>query len=157
MVRTHTLVEYRLKEYELEQALRSLKAQQEGLDYKLDVEFYLRLEALAKDFGYSFRQVYDLLHARYSGETDGADIYVDELKAKTNTGLLEMIQRLEQSPRSARPNSEDPPQDSQKYSAQKLNEPLVPTREQSDQGEPGSVSSADVGGHEYRIEEKVND
>lgn len=105
MVRRHTLVEYRLKEYELEQALRSLKAQQDGLDYKLDVEFYLRLEALAKDFGYSFRQVYDLLHARYSGESNGADVEADELKVKTNTRLLEMIQQLEQTPRSVPPDS----------------------------------------------------
>ncbi|WP_122390751.1 hypothetical protein [Pseudomonas savastanoi] len=157
MVRTHTLVEYRLKEYELEQALRSLKAQQEGLDYKLDVEFYLRLEALAKDFGYSFRQVYDLLYARHSGETSGADVHADELKAKTNTGLLEMIQRLEQSPRSAPPGSVNPPQNSQSHSAQRLKEPLVSTLGQPHQGEPELVSNAEGGEHEHRIEEKVND
>jgi len=157
MVRTHTLVEYRLKEYELEQALRSLKAQQEGLDYKLDVEFYLRLEALAKDFGYSFRQVYDLLHARHSGETSRADVHADELKAKTNTGVLEMIQRLEQSPRSAPPGSVNSPQNSQRHSAQRLNEPLVSTLGQPHQDEPALVSNAEGGEQEHRIEEKVND
>ena len=47
MVRTHTLVEFRRKQHELELALRGLE-QQEEVDYKLDVEFYLRLEALAR-------------------------------------------------------------------------------------------------------------
>ncbi|WP_225935636.1 MULTISPECIES: hypothetical protein [Pseudomonas] len=94
MVRTHTLVEYRLKEFELEQTLRTLKKQQESLDYKLDVEFYLKLEALAKDYGYSFSQVYDLLESR--GER-AARVLVDDtegLRAKTNTELLEMVQRI---------------------------------------------------------------
>lgn len=95
MVRTHTLVEYRLKEYELEQALRRLKREQEGLDYKLDVEFYFKLEGLTKDYGYTLNQVFDLLLARYERESSGLGIDADGLKAKTNIKLLEMIQRLE--------------------------------------------------------------
>lgn len=102
MVRTHTLVEYRLKEFELEQALRSLKMQQDGLDYKLDMEFYIKLEALTKDYGYTLNQVFDLLSARYSGLDSDANADVDSLKARTNTGLLEMIQRLEAESPSAR-------------------------------------------------------
>ncbi|MDX9681895.1 hypothetical protein QMK56_10350 [Pseudomonas protegens] len=95
MVRTHTLVEYRLKEYELEQALRRLKKEQEGLDYKLDVEFYLQLEALTKDYGYTLNQVFELLLARYERESTGLGIDADGLQARTNAKLLEMIQRLE--------------------------------------------------------------
>lgn len=101
MVRTHTLVEYRLKEFELEQALRRLKKQQESLDYKLDVEFYLKLEALAKGYGYSLGQVYDLLVARYEGEGCGLELDADGLRARTNNGLLEMIQRMDTSSSSA--------------------------------------------------------
>lgn len=95
MVRTHTLVEYRLKEYELEQALRRLKKEQEGLDYKLDVEFYLKLEALTKDYGYTLSQVFELLLARYEKEGSGLGVDAHGLQAKTNAKLLEMIQRLE--------------------------------------------------------------
>jgi hypothetical protein len=102
MVRTHTLVEYRLKEFELEQALRKLKKQQDGVDYKLDMEFYIKLEALTKDYGYTFNQVFDLLSARYGGAGSDANCNVDSLKARTNTRLLEMIQRSEAASPSAR-------------------------------------------------------
>ena len=95
MVRTHTLVEYRLKEFELEHALRSLKKQQDGVDYKLDMEFYIKLEALTKDYGFTLNQVFDLLSARYGEADSDASGNVDSLKARTNIGLLEMIQRLE--------------------------------------------------------------
>jgi hypothetical protein len=95
MVRTHTLVEYRLKEFELEQALRSLKQQQEGLDYKLDVEFYHKLEDLTERHGYSMTQVFDLLMSRYEGSTEQVSGSSTGLRARTNTALLEMIQRLE--------------------------------------------------------------
>jgi hypothetical protein len=101
MVRTHTLVEYRLKEFELEHALRSLKKQQDGVDYKLDMEFYIKLEALTKDYGYTLNHVFDLLSVRYGGASSDANIDVDGLKARTNTDLLEMIQRLEASSPSA--------------------------------------------------------
>ncbi len=95
MVRTHTLVEYRLKEFELEQALRSLKKQQEGLDYKLDVEFYHKLEHITERHGYSMTQVFDLLMSRYEGSAEQASGSSTGLKARTNTALLEMIQHLE--------------------------------------------------------------
>lgn len=94
MVRTHTLVEYRLKEFELEQALRKLKKQQESLDYKLDVEFYLKLETLAKEHGYSLSQVYDLLASRWKRVGRGVADNNEDLSAKTNIELLEMIQRI---------------------------------------------------------------
>lgn len=102
MVRTHTLVEYRLKEFELEQTLRSLKKQQDGVDYKLDMEFYLKLEALTKDYGYTLNHVFDMLLARYGGAGSNANGNVDGLRARTNTDLLGMIQRLEASSPSAR-------------------------------------------------------
>lgn len=95
MVRTHTLVEYRLKEFELEQALRNLKKQQEELDYKLDVEFYHKLEDLTQRHGYSMTQVFDLLMSRYEGSAEQASGGAGELNARTNTALLEMMQRLE--------------------------------------------------------------
>jgi hypothetical protein len=95
MVRTHTLVEYRLKEFELEQALRNLKKQQEELDYKLDVEFYHKLEDLTERHGYSMTQVFDLLMSRYEGSAAQASGGAGELNARTNTALLEMMQRLE--------------------------------------------------------------
>lgn len=95
MVRTHTLVEYRLKEFELEQALRSLKKQQEELDYKLDVEFYHKLQDLTERHGYSMAQVFDLLLSRYEGSTEHSSRGAGGLNARTNTALLEMIQRLE--------------------------------------------------------------
>ncbi|RON51850.1 hypothetical protein [Pseudomonas frederiksbergensis] len=113
MARAHTLVEYRLKEFELEQALRSLKKQQDGLDYKLDVEFYFKLEELTKRHGYTLKQVFDLLMARYESSTDQAGGDAVSLKAKTNAGLLEMIQRLEsgrtrESPETASSSSKFP-------------------------------------------------
>ncbi|MFJ5298666.1 hypothetical protein ACIQAL_19295 [Pseudomonas sp. NPDC088368] len=95
MVRTHTLVEYRLKEFELEQALRNLKKQQEELDYKLDVEFYHKLEELTERHGYSMTQVFDLLMSRYEGSAEQASGGAGDLNARTNTALLEMMQRLE--------------------------------------------------------------
>lgn len=95
MVRTHTLVEYRLKEFELEQALRNLKKQQEELDYKLDVEFYHKLEDLTERHGYSMTQVFDLLMSRYEGSAQQASGGAGELNARTNIALLEMMQRLE--------------------------------------------------------------
>ena len=109
MVRTHTLVEFRRKQHELEIALRSLEKQQEGEDYKLDVEFYHRLEALAKEHGYSFVQVFDLLQARHESSSDtsthgsngdhGAEMLNSHLclKSRTNTGLLDLIERLQPS------------------------------------------------------------
>lgn len=95
MVRTHTLVEYRFKEFELEQALRSLKKQQEGLDYKLDVEFYHKLENLTERHGYSLTQVFDLLMSRYEGSAEQVGGGPVGVNARTNAALLEMIQRLE--------------------------------------------------------------
>lgn len=157
MVRTHTLVEYRLKEYELERALRSLKKQQEELDYKLDVEFYLKLEALTKDFGYSFRQVYELLHARYLGATGGTDDYADELKARTNTGLLEIIQRLERLPCSTSVVSKNPSEAFLNRPSEQNKESLESSREQFLKDEPGSISGGEVRGDQQRVEEKVDD
>ncbi|KHK66435.1 hypothetical protein [Pseudomonas frederiksbergensis] len=103
MVRTHTLVEFRRKQHELELALRGLEKQQEEADYKLDVEFYLRLEALAKEHGYSFAQVFDLLESRYKSSADSASGNVAGsrgaeplcLKTRTTTGLLDLIDRLQ--------------------------------------------------------------
>jgi hypothetical protein len=104
MVRTHTLVEYRLKEFELEQALRNLQKQQEELDYKLDVEFYHKLEDLTERHGYSMTQVFDLLMSRYEGSAQQASGGAVELNARTNNALLEMMQCLEQ-------RHERPPED----------------------------------------------
>ncbi|MDD0995085.1 hypothetical protein M5G20_04280 [Pseudomonas sp. TNT2022 ID1044] len=107
MVRTHTLVEFRRKQHELELALRGLEKQQEEVDYKLDVEFYLRLEALAKEHGYTFSQVFDLLESRYKSSADSASSNVAGgreaeapngplcLKTRTTTGLLDLIERLQ--------------------------------------------------------------
>lgn len=109
MVRTHTLVEFRRKQHELEIALRSLEKQQDGEDYKLDVEFYHRLEALAKEHGYSFTQVFDLLQSRYESTSEttrhgsngnkGVETLDSPLclKSRTNTGLLDLIERLQPS------------------------------------------------------------
>ncbi|GAB1619950.1 hypothetical protein [Pseudomonas sp. NGC7] len=107
MARTHTLVDFRRKQHELELALRGLEKQQEGEDYKLDVEFYLRLEALAKVHDYTFSQVFDLLEARYESSADSARSNVAGsrgaetqngsicLKTRTTTGLLDLINRLQ--------------------------------------------------------------
>ncbi|MFJ2450892.1 hypothetical protein ACIOWK_04190 [Pseudomonas protegens] len=149
MVRTHTLVEYRLKEYELEQALRRLKKEQEGLDYKLDVEFYLQLEALTKDYGYTLNQVFELLLARYERESSCLGVGADGLQARTNAKLLEMIQRLE----ALSPGLPD------KHSA-----PVNTDGENGEFYESGSGRSAGDERplaasveSEYRIREKLND
>lgn len=153
MVRTHTLVEYRLKEFELEQALRSLKRQQEGLDYKLDVEFYLKLEALTKDYGYTFSQVFDLLLARYEGAGSGTGDDTDGLNARTNTGLLEMIQRLEASPPSV-PSSKDTALVSSNSGNSRAYESSSGL---SDHIDHALVASAEGEGHQYGNGEKLND
>ena len=156
MVRTHTLVEYRLKEYELEQAFRSLKQQQEKLDYKLDVEFYLGLEALAKDFGYSFSQVYDLVQAKYLGETNCSDVYAVELKARTNTELLELIQRFDRSPPSTDLARKSVNPDPQSCIGKQKNQEFESGAGQLLQ-DPGLSPSDPSTGYEYQIEEKLND
>ncbi|MBV6824514.1 hypothetical protein [Pseudomonas sp. PD9R] len=153
MVRTHTLVEYRLKEFELEQTLRSLKRQQEGLDYKLDVEFYLKLEALTKDYGYTLSQVFDLLLARYEGGGSGSGGDADGLNARTNTGLLEMIQRLEASPPSV-PSSIDTAHVS---SIRGNSIAYEASSRLSDNIDHTLVASAEVEGHQYGNGEKLND
>lgn len=114
MARTHTLVEFRRKQHELELALRGLEKQQEDENYKLDVEFYLRLDALAKEHDYTFSQVFDLLEYRYKSSVDSVRSTVasnrgDEtqngsicLKTRTTTGLLDLIERLQ-------PNSDKSP------------------------------------------------
>lgn len=107
MVRTHTLVEFRRKQHELELALRGLEKQQEEVDYKLDVEFYVRLEALAKEHGYTFAQVFDLLESRYKSSAGSANGTVAGsrgaeapdgplcMKTRTTSGLLDLIDRMQ--------------------------------------------------------------
>lgn len=154
MVRTHTLVEYRLKEFELEQALRSLKKQQDGVDYKLDMEFYIKLEALTKDYGYTLNQVFDLLSARYGGAGSDANGDVDSLEARTNTGLLEMIQRLEAASPSARPRKNESISVSSHRANGKTNEF---SSERSTNVDHDLVASDEVDGHGHGIGEKTND
>ncbi|VVP85728.1 hypothetical protein PS918_02757 [Pseudomonas fluorescens] len=153
MVRPHTLVEYRLKEFELEQTLRSLKKQQEDLDYKLDVEFYLKLEALTKDYGYTLSQVFDLLLARYEGGGSGSGGDADGLNARTNTGLLEMIQRLEASPPSV-PSSKDMAHVS---SIRGNSIAYEASSRLSDNIDHTLVASTEVEGHQNGNEEKLDD
>ncbi len=171
MVRTHTLVEYRLKEFELEQALRNLKKQQEELDYKLDVEFYHKLEDLTERHGYSMTQVFDLLMSRYEGSAQQASGGAGELNARTNTALLEMMQRLE--PRYD-PSPEDvdgmPNKSSTGYSAKsESNSELYSKSDQNSTQESGFYSlngcsaehelnlATDVEDNESKVGEKSHD
>lgn len=91
MARTHTLVEYRLKEYELERTLRALQVQQQELDYQLDLEFFEKLSALSKQYGYSYAKIFDLLKSRYEGRFDKSTEIESSINIKTNANMLELL------------------------------------------------------------------
>lgn len=90
MGRTHTLVEYRLKEYELEQTLRALQEQQRAPDYLLDLEFFEKLSALAKKYDYSYARIFELLKCRYEGRTGKTTEISTSIKSKTNSDMLDL-------------------------------------------------------------------
>lgn len=91
MARSHTLVEYRLKEYELEQTLRVLQVRQQELDYQLDLEFFEKLSALSKQYGYSYAKIFDLLRSRYEGRSDKSSEIESSINMKTNANMLELV------------------------------------------------------------------
>ncbi|MFT2159822.1 hypothetical protein [Pseudomonas putida] len=90
MGRTHTLVEYRLKEYELEQTLRALQEQQRAPDYLMDLEFFEKLSALAKKYDYSYARIFELLKCRYEGRIGKATEISTSIKSKTNADMLDL-------------------------------------------------------------------
>lgn len=69
MSRTHTLVEFRLVEYQLAQALINLSKCKEQPDYQLDMEFLSHLKSLMIEFGFTAKQVVSLLLVRHRFST----------------------------------------------------------------------------------------
>lgn len=65
MSRPHTLVEFRLVEYQLAQALVDLSKRKGQPDYQLDMEFLSHLKSLMLEFGFTAKQVVSLLLIRH--------------------------------------------------------------------------------------------
>lgn len=64
MSRPHTLVEFRLAEFQLAKALLVLSKKKDQPDYVLDIEFHTQLKELMLEFGFTAKQVISILLAR---------------------------------------------------------------------------------------------
>lgn len=64
MSRPHTLVEFRLAEFQLAKTLLALSKKKDQPDYVLDVEFHTQLKELLQEFGLNSKQVVSILLAR---------------------------------------------------------------------------------------------
>lgn len=64
MSRPHTLVEFRLAEYQLAKTLLALSKKKDQPNYVLDIEFHTQLRELMLEFGYTAKQVISILLAR---------------------------------------------------------------------------------------------
>jgi len=64
MSRPHTLVEFRLAEFQLAKALLVLSKKKDQPDYVLDIEFHTQLKELMLEFDFTVKEVISILLAR---------------------------------------------------------------------------------------------
>lgn len=95
MSRPHTLVEFRLVEFQLAKALLALSKRKGQPDYVLDLEFHTQLKELMLEFGLTAQQVISMLLAQEK-----------YLSQKINPLLdLMPVHRAEKSPSAGRSSS----------------------------------------------------